>query len=401
MKKLLIIGAGFLQAFVIKKAVELGYYVLAVDSSPFAVGFQFAHEYAAIDIMDTEACLEYARKNSIDGVLTAATDYGVITAAVIANDLHLKGLSPDVATLVKNKYLVRKRLLEANADDTEQAYEVKPETNIKHLLGKIYFPVIVKPCDGSGSRGTSRVNSPDELETACRFAMENSITNRAVIETFIFADEYGAESFVENGKVHILGIMKKKMTLPPYYAELGHMMPSGLSDSVEQKVKACVEKAIKALQIDFGSVNMDLLITQSESVHIVDIGARMGGNLIGSHIIPIGTGIDYMEAMLKAFAGDTPDFETKGNSFPVSTRLLALKPGIVKQLPDFSDIQKKSGVIIEHHLSVGDCITPYRTNLDGCGYIVSVNDKLQLADEIAEKVKTEIDDSIVRECMQS
>ena len=36
---------------------------------------------------------------------------------------------------------------------------------------------------------------------------------------------------------------------------------------------------------------MDLLVTDDEKIHIVDIGARMGGNLIGSHIIPYGTGI--------------------------------------------------------------------------------------------------------------
>lgn len=38
MKKILIIGAGFLQDFVIKKAKEMGYYVLAVDGNPLAIG---------------------------------------------------------------------------------------------------------------------------------------------------------------------------------------------------------------------------------------------------------------------------------------------------------------------------------------------------------------------------
>ena len=46
-KKLLIIGAGFLQTFVIKKAKELGYYTLTVDGNPHAEGFEFADEYLA------------------------------------------------------------------------------------------------------------------------------------------------------------------------------------------------------------------------------------------------------------------------------------------------------------------------------------------------------------------
>ena len=44
MKKILIIGAGFLQQFVIKKANELNYYVFALDGNPNAIGFKYADE---------------------------------------------------------------------------------------------------------------------------------------------------------------------------------------------------------------------------------------------------------------------------------------------------------------------------------------------------------------------
>ena len=97
MKKILIIGAGFLQAYVIKKARELGYFTLAVDADENAIGFQYADKYAVINIVDEETCLEYARKEQIDGVLTAATDYGVLTASYIAQQMGLPGLKYDIA----------------------------------------------------------------------------------------------------------------------------------------------------------------------------------------------------------------------------------------------------------------------------------------------------------------
>ena len=53
---------------------------------------------------------------------------------------------------------------------------------------------------------------------------------------------------------------------------------------------------------------MDVLVTEEGNVHIVDIGARMGGNLIGSHIIPLGTGIDYVANMIKASVREKTDF---------------------------------------------------------------------------------------------
>ena len=96
MKRVLIIGAGFLQNFVIKKAKNLGYYTIAIDGNPNAVGFKNADEYKTINIVDEAACLEYAKQMKIDGVLTAATDYGVLSASYVAKELGLPGLTMKV-----------------------------------------------------------------------------------------------------------------------------------------------------------------------------------------------------------------------------------------------------------------------------------------------------------------
>lgn len=392
-KKLLVIGAGFLQSFVIQKAKRMGYETLTVDADPNAVGFQYADKHEVISIVDEKACLKYAEKEEIDGVLTAATDYGVLTAAYIAKEMSLPGLNYEVAKLIKNKYRVRKCLYEHHVDDTEQAYEVNESTNLNYLCRKIVFPVMVKPCDGSGSRGASRVDTADSFDSACKFAMDSSITHRATIETFIFGKEYGAESIVVNGDIHVLGIMRKWMTEPPYYAELGHAIPTDLPENVEIRAKECVEKAIKALGINFGSVNIDMLITSEGKIHIIDIGARMGGNMIGPCVIPYGTGIDYMVNMIRNAVGDSVEL-TPLEHGAVATRLLAFGNGVVKQLPDFKAIESKYDVEIYHHMNVGDEVHEYHTNLDGCGYIVARADSIDEAIIRAEKALEHIGNTI-------
>lgn len=389
MKKLLIIGAGFLQSFVIQKAKEMGYYTLAVDGNPDAPGFAYADKSKTINIVDETACLEYARQEEIDGVITAATDYGVLTAAYIAQEMGLPGLKYHVAQTIKNKYQVRKCLFENQVDDTAQAYEVDRTTDLEALAQKLQYPVMVKPCDGSGSRGAGRVDSADQLAQACRAAMDASITHRAEIESFITGQEYGAESLVVDGQVHVLGIMKKWMTQPPYYAELGHAIPSGLPEQTEQYVHSCVEKAIKALGINFGSVNMDMLITEEGKVYIVDIGARMGGNMIGPWVIPYGTGIDYLGAMIANAVGD-PVCMKAHEHCPVATRLLAFPDGVVTAMPDFSALEKTYGVKICHHLELGQQVHEYHTNLDGCGYIAARGQTVPEAADTARKVLEEI-----------
>lgn len=392
MKKLLIIGAGFLQDFVIQKAVSMGYETLAVDADPDAIGFTHAHKYAVINIVDEKACLEYAKQEHIDGVLTAATDYGVLTAAYIAENMGLPGLKYEVAQLIKNKYRVRKCLYNHHVDDTEQAFEVDVETDIEKLAHKLTYPVMVKPCDGSGSRGASRVNNASDLSNACQFAMNGSITHRAEIESFIYGTEYGAESLVINGEIHVLSIMKKWMTEPPYYAELGHAIPCGLPVDIEKKAKDCVTNAIKVLGINHGSVNMDMLITTDGKVYIVDIGARMGGNMIGPCIIPYGTGIDYVGAMIQNAVGDPVDLSVHEHE-AVATKLLAFESGIIKKMPDMKALENRYGVEIYHHMTKGMTVNEYHTNLDGCGYIVANGKTVDQAEtkalKVLETIKTE------------
>lgn len=391
MKKVLIIGAGFLQSFVIRKAKEMGYHTLAVDADPNAVGFRYADEYGVVNIVDRDACLAFAKEHRIDGVLTAATDYGVLTASFVAREMGLPGLDYAAAERIKNKYLVRKCLYEHHVDDTEQAYEVHTDTDLADLAGKLRYPVMVKPCDGSGSRGASRVDGREGLENACKAAMDSSITHRAEIETFITGREYGAESLVVNGEVHVLAIMKKWMTEPPYYAELGHALPSGLPEETEKKVIGCVKNAIEALGVNFGSVNMDMLITEDGKVYIVDIGARMGGNMIGPCIVPYGKGIDYMAAMLANAVGDRVDLTPRPHG-AVATKLLAFgREGKILRLPDFEKLEKEYGVEIYHHMTVGDTVHEYHTNLDGCGYVVAREESAEAAVEKAASVRDRIE----------
>lgn len=43
-KRLLVLAAGILQVPVIKKAKEMGVYVIAADGDPYAVGLKYADE---------------------------------------------------------------------------------------------------------------------------------------------------------------------------------------------------------------------------------------------------------------------------------------------------------------------------------------------------------------------
>lgn len=394
MKKLLVIGAGFLQSFLIRKARELGYYVIAIDKNPKSIGFTYANEVGIIDIVSQEECLTFAKKKRIDGVLTAATDYGVLTASYISSNLGLPGLNFDSATLIKDKYLIRKTLVQNNIDSVKQFIEIDSINKISIIGDTLQYPVIIKPSDGSGSKAVRKVTNAIELEAAVEDAMNASLTKKALIEDFIEGKEYGVESIVINGEGIVLGIMDKHMTTPPIYAELGHSLPSGLEK--EDFIIETVTSAIKALNINVGAVNMDVIVSKNSQITIIDIGARMGGNLIGSHLIPNYTGIDYMRFLINGALSNLDEHPVKSINKPVATKILALNPGVVSSLPDFKLIEDQFNVMIFHHLYEGLEINEYKNNLDGCGYVFAVGSEKEDCLSRVQKAKEAIDTGITR-----
>jgi len=371
LKKILIIGAGFLQSFLIERAKQLGYYTIALDKNSESIGFKYSDKYYIADIVDKVKCLEIAKKEKIDAVITGATDYGVLTVSFIAEKLNLKAVNYETVELVKNKYRVRKVFFENKVDELEHFHEISDIENLKEQEFKL--PLIVKPIDGSGSKGITKVIDQQTLREAISFALDNSIEKKALMESFISGEEYGVESFVYEGEVYLLGILKKKITREPFYAEVCHeILPN---NKTGKNIERVVKKAINTLGIDFGSVNMDLIITELGKIVVIDVGVRMGGNLIGSHIIPIGKRLDYLGLIINTAFNDFDKSLLEKIDFnkfnPIQTRILTLDSGIVKELPNVELIEKKYAVKIFHNLYKGKEINEYKNNLDSSGYIIS------------------------------
>lgn len=96
----------------------------------------------------------------------------------------------------------------------------------------------------------------------------------------------------------------------------------------------------------------------------------MGGNMIGPSLIPLGTGIDYMAAVIKNALGESIDL-TPLNKMSVASRLLAFDGGSIKKLPDIKRFEKRYDVQVYHKLKEGIEVKPYQTNVDGYGYIIA------------------------------
>jgi len=87
MKKLLILGAMEMHVPLIKRAKELGYYVISCDYIPENPGHKLADEAYFDSTTDLNAVLNLATELKIDGIMTYNSDPAAPTAAYVQKNL--------------------------------------------------------------------------------------------------------------------------------------------------------------------------------------------------------------------------------------------------------------------------------------------------------------------------
>ncbi|MDQ9758371.1 ATP-grasp domain-containing protein, partial [Acinetobacter baumannii] len=85
--------------------------------------------------------------------------------------------------------------------------------------------------------------------------------------------------------------------------EVGHLQPSPLPQEIEEKVKENVFRALDALKVEFGAGHSELRIDSKGNIRIIEIGSRMGGDCIGSDLVPLSCGQDFTAMVIDTAAG--------------------------------------------------------------------------------------------------
>lgn len=318
MKKIVIIGANDFQNQLILKAKDMGFETHVFAWQDGSIGERTADYFYPISIVETDQIIEKCREIQPDAVATIASDLANITVSRVAEALGLPGNSPECIEITTNKYKMREAFANAGIY-TPKFYKVD---RLEAYLFGLRLPVIVKPTDRSGSRAITKITDFKDLERAIQEAVEQSFEKQAIVEEYIEGDEYSYESISYEGKHTNLAVTKKYTTGAPHFIETGHCQPSGLSEETLKKVHQIMNSALNALKITNGASHAEFKITPKGKVRIIEIGSRMGGDCIGSDLVPLSTGYDYMEMIIDAACGKKPDITPKGETGCAEIRFL-------------------------------------------------------------------------------
>jgi len=306
MRKLVIIGANDFQNQLILKAKNRGFETHVFAWQDGSAGEKTADYFYPISIVEKDAILEKCREIQPDGVISIASDLAAITVNYLAEKLGLTGNGIESSMLATNKYLMRKAF-EQNGDPSPKNYRSDELTDA--TLSRIQFPLIVKPVDRSGSRGITKVFNKEELMEAIKIAEEYSFDKKAMVEEFIDGQEYSVEYISYRGEHTFLALTQKFTTGAPHFIETGHLQPALVSEETLEKVKRIVEHALSTLKIQNGASHSEIKINEDGEIKIIEIGGRMGGDCIGSDLVQISTGYDFVNMVIEVACGEKPCFE--------------------------------------------------------------------------------------------
>jgi biotin carboxylase len=294
MKNLAIIGASYLQLPLVMKAKQRGIITHCFAWPDGAVCEEFCDQFYPISVLEKEKILEVCKQIGIDGITTIATDIAVPTISYVAAKLGLIGNSEESALKSTHKFVMRESLKSTGCN--VPFYKLYRENEVVDEFSE--FPLIVKPVDRSGSKGVRKVYTNSELVEAIREAREVSISKEVIIESFLEGNEVSVETISWNGKHYPLAITDKVTTGEPNFVEIAHHQPSHFSAAVQASIYEQTFKALDALDVEFGAGHTEIKVDENGTPFIIEVGARMGGDFIGSHLVELSTGYDFVGGVI-------------------------------------------------------------------------------------------------------
>ena len=368
-KKVLIAGASLLQLPAILKAKEMGCYTAVIDLNPQAIGIPYADEFYCISTIDVEGVTDVAKRFKPDGIITLATDMPMRAIAKACEICSLPGISYNTAVRATDKEEMIKAFEQAGVEHPWYCVA----SDMKELLQlreKISYPCVMKPTDNAGSRGVILCCGWDDVTSNYGYAYQESRKGKVILEEFLQGPEFSVEIMVVDGKPYVLQVTDKLTTGAPHFVEMGHSQPTVQPEIQRSKIENIACRAVKSVGIECGPAHVEVILTQ-DGPKMVELGARMGGDCITTHLVPLSTGIDMIKATIDIACGNTPDITSKFDCGS-AIRYFNTPEGRITDISKDEEARKIEGITeITFMHKIGENLTRIKSSIDRTGFVIA------------------------------
>lgn len=374
-------------------------------------GFAFGDKICYEDTRDYEKILEIARAEKIDGIVTTGTDVAVVTIGKVCDALGLPGLSFEAGKVATDKMLMKQNYekhgvrtaryrrisLEEDSKENGAAEGNKDFQIIKRLeqeLAGLEFPLIFKAVDTSGSRGIVKAENSSKFAEAYRRVRENTRKDYFIVEEFLEGEEFGAQSFVSQGKIQFILPHGDYVFQGDTGVPIGHWAPYELEQSVIEDAKEQLQKAVIAMGLDNCALNADFILSGGKP-YVLEIGGRAGATCL-AELVSLYYGYNYYEKIIQAALGLPVDFASQEANPNVGMLLRSEKTGSIRKIVNKNDREDKQIVEIQFDYQAGDQVQAFRVGPHRIGHVVVKADTLEEArakmKEALGKIEIEVEE---------
>lgn len=237
------------------------------------------------------------------------TEMTLESALAIAEHYQLSHLPRVCVERARNKHLMKQAFLDAGLPTSRYAL-FKDLAGLHRAADIVGFPLIIKPCSAAHSVGVLRVDSRAEIDDAYAYAKASvaevegawQFDGSAFQAEEYFAAEREVSVEVINHASHsqVVTVTEKYLTPPPFFAEVGHVVPS--PDVSNQRLCEVALAASRSLGIDRGVSHVEVRINPSGQLSLIEVAARPGGDGI-MDLVERAYGVNMYDLHIRSYLG--------------------------------------------------------------------------------------------------
>ena len=214
-----------------------------------------------------------------------------------------------------------------------------------------------------------------------------SYCKRVMVEEYLPGPQISTETIIYQGQGVTPGFADRNYELldryKPQILENGGWMPSKISSDSRQQIEKLVENAARALGILDGVAKGDVVLTP-DGPKMIEMATRLSGGDFCESLVPLGIGVNYVEAAVKIAIGEKPDLDAlRAKSVQcVANRYFFPETGILKRIEGVEKVLNKDWIKkMEFYYDVGDVVPPPLSHAHRFGVFVVVGRARQQVDE--------------------
>ncbi|GAB4588121.1 ATP-grasp domain-containing protein [Nocardia sp. IFM 10818] len=371
-----------------RRARELGYRTICVDRRPDVLARPLADEFVQLSIHDPEPIARALDgRTDLVGVLSPASDTGLPAQRGLIRHWRLPGAPAEAVVRASGDKAHFRAVCDGLGFAHHRYVAGLVDAHLPIRAASLRFPVLVKPIDAQSSRGIQVCTDAHQVTAAAAAASGHASDGRVIVEELIAGRHYSAEAFVDRGRIAFVGVSARTLTPPPHFVTTAHRVPADLEAARVNELTGMLDALVAELGYQRGPLTVDLLVDDADRIHLIEMGARVGGNSLGD-LVRHAYGVDLIAASIAAATAQPADLTPTRARTAVAQILFADRAGTISRVTGAETVATIPELMeLTLFARPGHPVLPYDNAANKLGHFVIAADSAQQAAAATTRVQ--------------